>query len=67
MSKRTAFSRKSEQRHWHLRHEHEEAERQQKRVQKFQRKSGIKQGPDVRAAHEEDRPDRESDAPGDLY
>ncbi len=39
MSKRTAFSRKSEQKHWRLRHEREEFERQEKRVQKWQRKT----------------------------
>ncbi len=39
MSKRTAFSRKSEQKHWRLRHEREEFERQQRRVQKWERKA----------------------------
>ncbi|HEX8032861.1 MAG TPA: hypothetical protein VF510_03395 [Ktedonobacterales bacterium] len=71
MSKRTAFSRKSEQRHWHIRHEQEEAKRQMKRAQKFERKTGSDQYPNVRAAQdttrEEERPGRESGAPRDLY
>jgi hypothetical protein len=71
MSKRTAFSRKSEQRHWHLRHEQEEAKRQVKRAQKFERKTGIGRAPDVGTTQDitgdEDRLGRESGPPGDLY
>ncbi len=53
MSKRTAFSRKSEQKHWRLRHEREEYERQQKRVQKWQRKAASPSESDAQGDQDE--------------
>lgn len=52
MSKRTAFSQKSEQRHWRLRHDQEEAKRQMKRAQKLERKTGSSRYPDTHAAQD---------------
>lgn len=58
MSKRTAFSRKSEQRHWRLLHEREETERQQRRVAKWQRKSAHTQDSDLLADHDDENAPR---------
>jgi hypothetical protein len=53
MSKRTAFSRKSEQKHWRLRHDREELEREQRRVQKWQRKAVSTSEPDAQVDRDE--------------